>query len=46
MLNREKFLDRGLFMKIDRLRVNHIKNPVGYELGRPVLSWVVSGSTG
>lgn len=33
-------------MEISRLRANHIKNPVGYELGRPVLSWVVSESTG
>ena len=33
-------------MKIRRLKVNHIKNPTGFELGKPVLSWVVSESTG
>lgn len=33
-------------LKIERLKVNHINNPMGYALGRPVLSWVVSESTG
>lgn len=33
-------------MKIERLKVNHISSPMGFELGRPVLSWVVSESTG
>ena len=33
-------------MKISRLRANHIINPIGYELGQPVLSWVISESTG
>ena len=33
-------------MKIERLRANHINNPMGYALDCPVLSWVVSESTG
>lgn len=33
-------------MKINRLKVNHIANPVGYQLGRPVLSFVIAESTG
>ena len=33
-------------MKIERLKVNHISNPVGFALGCPVLSWVVSESSG
>lgn len=33
-------------MKIERLQTNHIKNPIGFALGQPVLSWVVTESTG
>ena len=33
-------------LKIERLKVNHISNPVGYAIDRPVLSWVVSESAG
>ncbi len=33
-------------MKISRLKTNHVKDPVGFELGRPTLSWVVTESTG
>ena len=33
-------------MNISKLKVNHIVNPVGYALRKPVLSWVVSESTG
>ena len=33
-------------MKIERLQTNHMKDPSGFALGRPVLSWVVTESTG
>lgn len=33
-------------MKIEKLRVNHIEKPIGYLINRPVISWVVSESTG
>lgn len=33
-------------MKIGKLKANHIENPVGYALGQPVLSWVVTESSG
>ena len=33
-------------MKIEKLRVNHIENPLGYDMKKIVFSWVVSESTG
>ena len=33
-------------MRIHQLKVNHIINPLGYELGRPVFSYLVAESTG
>lgn len=33
-------------MKIERLRTNHIKKPIGFALGRPMRSWVVRESAG
>ncbi len=33
-------------MKISRMRVDYIRDPIGFELDRPVLSWVAAESTG
>lgn len=33
-------------MKISKLRTNHIENPIGYELGQPTVSWIVSEAKG
>ena len=33
-------------MIIEKLRTNHLTNPLGYGIDRPVFSWVVSESTG
>lgn len=33
-------------MKIGALRVNHLKNPLGFDLKEPVFSWIVLESTG
>lgn len=33
-------------MKITRMRTNHLKDPMGYALGQPVLSFAVCESTG
>lgn len=34
-------------MNITRMQVNHITNPLGFDLGgRPTFSWVVDGSAG
>lgn len=33
-------------MKITKLRTNHIENPIGYALGTPSLSWIVSEAKG
>lgn len=33
-------------MIIKHLRTNHLQNPLGFYLEKPVLSWVVSESTG
>ena len=33
-------------MQITRLKVNHITNPIGFELGQPVFSYLVKESTG
>lgn len=33
-------------MKIEKLRVNHIEHPLGYQIEAPVFSWCVSESTG
>lgn len=33
-------------MIIGRLKVNHMKNPMGYDIKEPVFSWVVLKSTG
>lgn len=33
-------------MKITRLKVNHIENPMGFSLGQPVFSWLVEESAG
>lgn len=33
-------------MIIDHLRVNHIETPMGYAMDRPVLSWLVTQSSG
>lgn len=33
-------------MKIGRCKVNHIENPLGYEMEAPVFSWVVMESSG
>ncbi len=33
-------------MKIEKLRTDHLKNPVGYQLGEPCLSWIVTEARG
>ena len=33
-------------MRIEKLRTNHLTNPLGYRLENPVFSWVVAESTG
>lgn len=33
-------------MKISKLRTNHIENPIGYTLGQPTVSWIVSDAKG
>lgn len=33
-------------MKIEKVYVNHIQNPVGFETGRPVISWTVTEAAG
>lgn len=33
-------------MKITKLRTNHLENPLGYYLGQPELSWIVSEAKG
>ena len=33
-------------MRIENLRVNHIEYPMGYEMNRPVFSWVTAESSG
>ena len=33
-------------MYIDHLKVNHLSNPVGYDMDRPTISFVVKGSKG
>ncbi|MEE0026715.1 MAG: hypothetical protein U0J70_03920, partial [Atopobiaceae bacterium] len=33
-------------MNIQRLRVNHIANPIGFDLGNPTFSWEVTGAFG
>lgn len=33
-------------MRIEKLKVNHITNPVGFAMGQPVFSYVVAESTG
>ena len=34
-------------MRIARMHVNHISNPLGFDLGeRPTFSWVVEDATG
>lgn len=32
---------KGKYMKISRAKVNHITNPVGYRMDKPVFSWVM-----
>ena len=29
-------------MRVDRCRINHLKNPLGFALDKPVLSWVAA----
>ena len=36
----------GHDMKITKLRTNHLENPLGYYLGQPELSWIVSEAKG
>ena len=33
-------------MRIEKLKVNHITNPVGFAMGQPVFSYVAAESTG
>ena len=33
-------------MKIENMKVNHIENPIGFRMNKPVFSYVVSESTG
>lgn len=33
-------------MKIEKLRTNHIENPIGFYIGEPSLSWIVTGAKG
>ncbi len=33
-------------MKIEKLRTNHIENPIGFYLGQPSLSWIVTEAKG
>ena len=33
-------------MKIERIYVNHIQNPLGFEIVRPVISWTVTEAAG
>ena len=33
-------------MKITHLRVNHLENPIGYDVTHPVFSFVIGESTG
>ena len=33
-------------MEISRLRTNHVTEPMGYRLEKPVFSWIVSGAAG
>lgn len=33
-------------MRIENCRINHLVNPIGFELEKPVFSWVVTGSSG
>ena len=33
-------------MRIEKLRTNHLTNPLGYQFDKPVFSWVVAESTG
>ena len=33
-------------MKIRNMRVNHLKNPLGYECEYPVFSWIVQNAKG
>ena len=33
-------------MRIERLQINHLNNPIGFELKKPVFSWLVTGANG
>ena len=33
-------------MRIEHCRINHLHNPIGFELDHPVFSWVVCGASG
>ncbi len=33
-------------MRISRLQVNHITNPLGFDLGNPTFTWVVEDAKG
>ena len=33
-------------MKITQCKVNHLENPLGYRIGKPVFSWAVEGARG
>ena len=33
-------------MKIEKMRICHLSQPLGYQISRPVFSWVVSEATG
>ena len=37
---------RGIKMKIIKMRVNHLQNPLGYDCLRPTFSFQVEESTG